>query len=266
MRYTTVVGVDKKHLEQLAITFPTWVRHKPDIAENPILVFYDSHQVTDEMVADVIDPSKYDLGVVNWPFSVDRFNPPEGETITKWNDPQRYKMLSGFVHVPGHRIDTDYWLKLDTDTIATGVENWIDEDWFEDEPAIVGQKWHFTKPADQMVLLDEWAERNQLDHQPLNLHPNEGWSRIRHSRIISWCCFFCAGFTRMCSDFAIGQDAGCTDEKYYPGLPVQSQDGYCWYLAKRYDMGIKRVDFKSRGWVHRSSMQGIREAAKEAMK
>ena len=48
-------------------------------------------------------------------------------------------------------------------------------------------------------------------------------------------------------------------------LPVPSQDGYLFYLAKRLDFGIKRVQMKSGGWEHWSTMFNVIQAAMRAM-
>ncbi len=265
MNYTTVVGVDEKHLRQLALVWPTWRKHKPSLLDHPMVVFYDRYQVTVDQVMGVCDHSK--LKIVPWP--------PDGVSYSggtdRWHDPdpQRKKMLAGFVHVPtttsplGHcSVETDYWLKLDTDTIATGCDDWIDPAWFEGNPAIVAQKWGFTKPGDQMVMLDKWADEfcyaKINRYRPLNLIPKPGASRISHKRIISWCGFFQTDFTLLCSVLA---ERSCGRGQ----LPVPSQDGYMWYCAKRMEEGIERINVKSRGWLHRSSMRNVEQESAKAL-
>ena len=61
MNYTLVCGVDLAHLKQLAWTWPTWVKHKPGILDNPMIVFYDKEQITKEDVREV--QSGYECGV-----------------------------------------------------------------------------------------------------------------------------------------------------------------------------------------------------------
>ena len=173
-------------------------------------------------------------------------------------------MLAGFVHVPTVHVDTSYWLKLDTDVVATGNDDWVDDCWFEGDPAIVAQPWGFTKPADQVLKLDEWVLNNaeklyDLVCEPaLCLTPNEGSDRVRHKRIISWCGFFHTHFTWSASTWA---ENTCGVGK----LPVPSQDGYLFYLAKRLDFGIKRVQMKKLGFEHWSTMFNVKQAAERAM-
>ncbi|KKL21208.1 hypothetical protein LCGC14_2447740, partial [marine sediment metagenome] len=150
--YTLVCGVDAKHIRQLAWVWPTWKFHKPSLLNHPMIVFYDTSQVKEEEIRRVVDHPN--LTIVPWP--------PKGVTYErsmegKFGDPQRYKMLAGFVYVPWRYVQTKYWLKLDVDTVATGQDDWIDEKWFENSPAIVAQPWGFTKPPDQMQMLDKWA-------------------------------------------------------------------------------------------------------------
>ncbi len=255
--YTTVVGVDAKHLRQLALVWPTWRRHKPSLLERPMIAFFDDQEVRDWQVRAVVDHPA--LRLYPWPGRATKY---EGVPGDKWNDPQRHKMLAGFVYVPAAFVDTPYWLKLDVDTVATGQDNWIDPARFEGRPAIVSHPWGFTKPADQMARLDEWVAENEgelpelASHSPLELHPKPGWSRLRHRRIISWCAFFDTMFTRKCSAFA----SICGTDQ----LPVPSQDGFLWYCAKRMGEGIVRTNMKL-GWQHWSTMSNIKKHSEEAM-
>ena len=258
--FTIVLGVDAKHLEQLRMVFPTWKKHKPNtFLNNPIIVFYDKEEVFQNQIFDVIDNPN--LTVYPWP-------PPgityEGNEEDKFTKSQRYKMLSGFVYIPALLVKTSYWLKLDTDTIATGQDDWIDSNLFIDKPAIISQRWSFTKPPDQMMVLDKWVKDNKNKksllsvQNPLNLVPNPGEGRLNHKRIISWCSFFETGFTRLCAAFA---SETCGDFK----LPVPSQDGYVWYVAKRLGLNIVRTNFKSKGFKHRSTFKNIKQAVEEAI-
>ena len=252
--YTLVVGVDAHHLHQLEWTWPTWKKNKPSLLKQPMVAFFDQDQLTADQVGMVIDHPM--LKVVPWPPVGVHY--PGGND--KWTNAQRYRMLAGFVHVPARHVMTDYWLKLDTDVVATGNDGWIDDGWFKGDPAIVAQSWSFTKPADQMLKLDEWAARHDwLFHtQPLDLSPKEGSERLGHKRIISWCGFFHTSSTIWSSQWA-EQSCGIGM------LPVPSQDGYLWYVAKRLGLDIRRVDMKRRGWEHWSAMFNVKAAAIKAM-
>ena len=262
MNYTLVLGVDRKHLEQLALVWPTWCRHKPSMCCQPIVVFYDREQVHPHEITQILDVGTRNNSVKTVPWPYEGVTYPEG--TDKWTNQQRYRMLSGFVHVPPYHVDTKYWLKVDVDTVATGDDDWVDPSWFDDEPAIVSHPWGYTKPAAQMMDLDQWVAKNAdklpelFVRPPLNLLPKPNSSLVRHKRIISWTAFFHTGFTRSCSDAA---RVVCG-----PGLmPVPSQDGFLFFCAKRLGLTIRRQNMKSLGWEHWSTMKNIKQAVKESL-
>jgi hypothetical protein len=165
-----------------------------------MVVFYDPTSVS---IHDIHEVLRRSFVGVKWPSSIGvntiAYSTRLGEPETKWNNPQRYMMLSGFVHVPGRYVETEYWLKLDTDTIASGQPDWIDENWFnvhvEGEPRanIVSHPWGYTKPPNQMLELDKWKEEHELfkNKLTLDLRPSTPQSSmVKHKRIISWCSFF----------------------------------------------------------------------------
>lgn len=259
--YTLVLGVDAKHFQQLKMVIPTWKKHKKSLFEKRWVVFHDNSIGGLEVLHLLRSYGVQDYFLCPWPPEGVEY---EGDPNSKWTRPQREMMLSGFIHVAAEHVKTPYWLKIDTDTTASGMNEWIEPSWFEHDPAIISQKWAYTKPANQMLLLDKWVEDNPKEleywhkHPSLNLVPNEGSSMVKHQRIISWCGFFNTEFSKLCAK-------ACRDTCGNGKLPCPSQDGVMWYLAKRGNFGIKRVNFKSLGWKHRSSMKGIREAVEEAM-
>lgn len=265
LEFTLVVGVDGLHLEQLRLTWPTWKRHKPStVLGSPMIVFYDSRQVDPSFVREVVDHPN--LSVVPWPFrGLLEWKRLENEVADKFNDPHRAMMLSGFVYVPAICVRTRYWLKLDTDVVATGMDDWIDPRWFEGDPAIVSHRWSFTKPADQMLRMDRWVEENRermppeiAGSPPLNLVPNPGSDRVGHKRIISWCAFFDTAWTKKMAELTHVRDG-------YFQLPVPSQDGFLWYMARRGGRKIVRADMKSRGFSHWNTWESIARSAREAL-
>lgn len=256
--YTLVLGVDRRHLDQLAVTFPTWRRHKASLMQVPLVVFYDRDQLRREQVYEVIE--RPDAVCVGWPpegTPPDHYGQP---TDDKWTDPQRFKMLSGFVHVPAQYVRAPYWLKLDCDVVATGNDNWIDPSWFGQWPAIISHPWGFTKPPDQIQRLDAWAQEANvpLPLGPLGLVPVPGADRVSHPRIISWCAFFQTRFTLRCSELA-GFPERCD-------LPVPSQDGFMWYCAQRYGFRVVRTSMKGeRGWEQWHTWKNIQRRAQDVM-
>jgi hypothetical protein len=258
--YTTVVGVDAKHLDQLALVWPTWKKNKPSILNHPMVVFRDTDQVTVDDVRKVVQHN--DLTICGWPPKDVEYT---SENNDKWNNTQRYKMLAGFVYVPAHFVQTPYWLKLDTDVVAMSNDDWIDPNWFKDDPAIVSHPWGFTRPANQMLKIDAWVNNNLdvLDAyhntKPLNLLPkNRDSDRVCHKRIISWCAFFNTAFNKRCAE-----DAFTTLGNYH--LPVPSQDSYLFYATQRQNKPVIRTSMKKLGWQVWATRYNIQNAVKKAM-
>lgn len=257
--FTLVCGVDRKHLKQLGMVSKTWFKHKPMLLDRPMLVFFDRTQIGfDDVREEVEHPN---LSLVSWPWDGVSY---QGNKENKWYHPQRYKMLAGFVHVPGYHVTTPYWLKLDTDVVATSKNSWIDPAWINGKLSICSHRWGYTKPANQMLLLDDWVEahKNKLEliasQPPLKMSPAPGSDLLRHKRIISWCAFFNTSFTRFAAEMAASTCG--------PGqLPVPSQDGFHWYVATRCKFLIETHNMKNRGWQHWNTEGNIRKSVKESM-
>ncbi len=256
--YTLVVAVDRRHLDQLSQTFRTWAKYKPSILQHPLVVVYDRIQVTAGEVLKMIPHED----ITCCPWAPNGVEYPVG--IDKWTNQQRYKMLAGIVYGAAYCVKTPYWLKLDTDVVATKQDDWIDPLWFNDNPAIVAHPWGFTRPADQMIQLDQWVADN-LDllkdfhpTKPLNLAPEKDWQRVRHKRIISWCGFFSTDFTHKCADYA---ETTCGRGL----LPVPSQDGFMWYTATRLGLPVIRTQMKDRGFEHWSTDYNVDMAVRNAL-
>lgn len=229
---TLVLGVDSKHLKELRLVWPGWLRFKSEVLRMPCVVFYDATQVQRE-----------EMAFLNAHPSV-RFVP--------WDMPgaksQREKMLAGFVHVPANEVKTTWYLKIDTDVIATAEGEWIRDEWFcpdnnNELPVFISSPWGYTKPANVMDLLDDWADGVPMlaKKSRLNLPHSERESVIKHSRIIGWLFFGRTDWTR--EMVALLDSDG--------RLPYPSQDSFMYYCAKRLGRHYHRVRMREHGWDHR---------------
>lgn len=246
MTFTTVLAVDESHLEQLKIVWPTWVAHRHEIMENPLILALDDMEYGPHL--DFLLSSM--TAGEPWFTSVDQRN--------VYRD-QRHKMLSAFIDVAGRFVKTDYWLKIDTDAIAMSRPDdgvWIDPDWFNGAPAIVAPAWGYSKPPDIMERLDDWGDTvPELRDKPrLELHPEPGSGLVRHKRITSWCSFYNTAWTRKVRGWYDG-----------PAMPVESQDSFAWYCATRAGDPVHRVGMKQYGWQHFLRNSTLREKALEAL-
>lgn len=253
MEYTVVLGVDKNHLVNLKTILPNWYRHRPELFRQSFVIFFDRESTTREEVLETVSTigcALHRLEIVSWP-------PPDvtyPEGTDKWSNQQRHKMLAGFVHVPPTVVRTPYWLKLDLDVLCTQTGAWVQPWWFTDYPAIVAPPWGYSKPIDQMDKLDEWANTfANADHPPLCLPRGDGTTMLRHHRICSWIGFFNTKFSSFCSEAAI---ATCGLGQ----IPVPSQDGYLWYMARRFGWQIIRANIKATGWDVKANFEKARKA------
>lgn len=229
---TLVLGVDRQHLEELRWTWPTWMIFKPELREMPLLVFYDADEVDISRVTFLQDHP-------NW-----------RATPWTWNggNNQREKMITGWIHIPAKEVKTQWYLKLDTDAIATGYGQWIQEKWFEansfgERPVFISSTWSYSKPRYVMDLLDDWADRiPELALYPrLNLAYSSEDRRLVHPRIISWLFFGRTDWTQ-----SLFRYLGA-----YGKLPHPSQDTVAFYCAKRQRKYFVRERMQNFNWEHR---------------
>ena len=251
--FTIVLGVDRRTLDQLQIVLPTWKLCKPSLFDRRVVVFYDQTELDSSVVRAAIDLPSFSL--VEWPWEDAVYS---GDGKSKWTLSQRHKMLAGFVHVPAQFVQTRYWLKLDTDAVATGVDNWINNDWFDEEPGIVAQRWGYTKPVNQMSYLDKWAETYDMSGHALGIPVGDGATKLVHPRIASWCGFFSQQLTAIAAAYA---EKHCGRGQ----IPVPSQDGYHWYMSKRLGYKVVRANFKNRGWAVKSTTKGVTDLAQSVL-
>ncbi len=69
-------------------------------------------------------------------------------------------MLTGLVFA-AQEVETPWYLKIDTDVVATPCRRWLDPRWFEPDAkgrpcAFIASPWSYTKPAEWIDRLEEW--------------------------------------------------------------------------------------------------------------
>jgi len=248
------LGVDKKHLERIPVVYPTWYNNKKEIRDAQVVVFYDETELDRTDVLNLGLESN--LHVVPW-------SRPREHTIEgtgRFFDPQRQLMLAGFVHVPPEHVRTKYWLKLDLDVVATDSSSWLPDAWMSAEPAIIGHAWGYTKPADQLDILDAWSDQIPEFCTPrLNAKRDPQANKVIFPRISSWCALFSTQFSEFAKKLAVR-----TGGQGY--LPVPSQDGFHWYVAHRLRLPIVRANFKAYGWDVRKNFSTVKRMANDVQK
>ncbi len=228
---TLVLGVDAQHLQELRQVWSDWMKLKPELREMPCIVFYDVKQVRACELKFMCEHPQ--LRLIAWDL-------PHARS-------QREKMLTGFVQVPAREVRTPWYLKLDTDVIATGPGEWIKPEWFQPDergelPVFIASPWGYSKPRYVMDMMDDWADTvPALAGGPrLNLPYSSKSSKVRHSRIISWLFFGRTDWTREMATLAAKDGR----------LPYPSQDSFMFYCAERLGHRYVRVQMADHGWKH----------------
>lgn len=238
--FTTIVAVDPEHIHELRAVFPTWWHFKPEIFQGEFWVLRDPAVSTDDIFQATNGAVDRIIDVLD----------PEQRHAT-----QRAKMLNAFVAVASE-IPTPWYLKLDTDAVATEPGEWIDPAWFDGRSVAISSPWGYTKPGRWLEELDQWAQNTD----PLCFHSPPDRTVVgkvaKSRRIISWVMF---GRT----DFAIDLWGMC--QRTGGVLPVPSQDTTLWYVAARLREPIRRVRFSHLGWRHVNGLARIQVAAEVAL-
>jgi hypothetical protein len=154
---------------------------------------------------------------------------------------QRERMLTCFVKAAPFDVKTPRWVKVDADVRPSGAAFKFEAGWRG--AALVGHRWHYTKPGRWLRGLEEWADAHPGFAGSARLftagHLVDADAQLRygHPRIASFMCAHDTAFTRRCAELA------------GPGrLPVPSHDTFLWYCAARLGEPIARTNFKKKGF------------------
>jgi len=247
--FTTVVAVDERHLREFSLSYQTWERNCRPILQNPLLILADGTECRGWWESKFAKFMQHpNCKVVAVPLI-------PGST-------QRHRMLSALIHGPAEHVDTEWYLKLDTDTwCMTPVDDWAPDEWFDSGYVAVSHRWNYTKPASMYRDLLLWAET----HEPVEFTApapkttysgddvEEAKRKAFHRRIISFAMWARTDFTQDVSRISGTQFL----------LPIPSQDTFYWYCAARMGKRVGRANMKDRGWKHTS--RKIEQIYAEAM-
>jgi hypothetical protein len=254
---TVVVGIDAKTIQQLAISCETWRLHRPEMWSMPWVLFWDWTQLSREDLERIERQLAVPhLRTVQWPTA--------GGAPKHNYESQRECMLSGHVWVPGTYVETAWYMKIDTDVLALGKSDWLQDKWFaEDEngkpPVYIAPPWHYTKGVNYLGRLEEWGDRSMLCGFPrLNIEHDPTHLRVRHKRMCSWVSYYNTVFTRRLCNW-LGESVG------NGRLPVPSQDTTMWYAAARGDRFHRLVNMKSLRWGNFSKLSTLADVAKQVL-
>ena len=255
---TVVVGVDQNTARQLAISIPTWRKHRPEMFGWPWALFYDRlpplgirSDDAQRLADEIVKVSR--CTIVEWP-------PDQMEYETP-----REKMVTGFVFVPPAFVETKYWMKIDTDVLALGPSEWFEEVWFARGYVWIAPSWGYTKNKGGGGTIEEWAERLEAfgdqawPRKPrLELASKISGNKIKMKRMCSWVSYYDTDWT--------SQMAAKTSEHCGPHrLPVPSQDTFHWYCATRNQELVMTANMKRRKWTNCPRMENLKKTAAGVM-
>jgi len=254
--FTVVLGLDRGTLGYLDINIRSWQKFHPWLWERPWIAFYDPDGEYGIQASDI---RRVCLGApvtcVPWVGAKDTY------------ENQREKMLSGHVYV-SRLVRTEWFLKIDVDSIAIAEWDWPKDEWFDGDPVLVGPSWGYWRSKGSKYTLDEWVEILEMFGDRNFGTPRAGWidrigSRDHRkgpklkdkNRWVSWLAFQRTSWVREMSDLF--------EKDYGTGmLPVPSHDTSLWAAAVRSGAKTLSVGVKD-GWTNRVTKNSCREIMKE---
>ena len=245
------VGVDDFYLNKLLMTYPTWVRSRPEIVRMPHVFVADSQQVT------ALDPrwgqiqkereaaaALHGLSLRDTRFEVVPWSMNHNDGIS-----QREEMLTGLIKC-ADRLTTPWYLKLDADTFSKGRGGFYYDKWFTAKPCYISSPWGYTRPAGTVALMNAWAsgvpELAGLPDVPFTSseHPK---AKDVHSRMASWIMFGDSAWTKWASSL-------CRETR----LPFPSQDTYLSYIQARTGKNWVAAKFRGMNWEHARNVGALK--------
>ncbi len=255
---TVVIGVDQNTAQQLAVSIPTWRKYRAEMFGWPWVLFYDrlaplgirpddAQRLADEIV------KVARCRIVEWPPGNVEYETP------------REKMVTGFVFVPPEFVQTDYWMKIDTDVLALGPADWFDEQWFARRYVWIAPSWGYTKAKGGGGKIVEWADRLETfgdrfwPRKPrLDLASKISGKKIKMSRMCSWVSYYDTNWTKR---MAANASEHCGEHR----LPVPSQDTFHWYCSARSQELVAKINMKKRLWNNFPRMANLQKTAAEVI-
>lgn len=236
MKFTTYVAVDREHWPELELALLSWRKFCPSIIENPLVAIVDE---------------RFSLPPLSHP-SVQEVRPAIKGGFC---ESQRERMLTALALEPAN-CQTEWFLKLDTDAVASRRINWPLDQWGTTDFAFVASPWGYTKPGGWMRDLDEWSVgKNFTRCKPSRSYSQRGGVEIAKCRRVISYAMLCR------TAFAVEVASLCGDR-----LPVPSQDTVYWYLAERLGRNYLAINMQKFGWAHcGSSVARVRAAVNAAL-
>ena len=250
---TIVTATDTKYLQKLELVYPNWCKYK-QVDQYPMIVYVNGFDNPDTDTRLDFLRSNDNLEIIKWDF-------PQAKT-------QKERMVLAFVFGAARDVETDYFLKLDADAFFTNNYPLITDNMAD--YVIYGHRWGYTKPAEWIKQLDDWAKLvpNFNDKKPMYNEKNieKETNRYFHKRLASYVCFHDKEFVEFAASLALHTPFPTDDEQDdnqigKERLPVPSHDTYLWYVANQLGLKWGRTHFKGeRGVTNCCAYKRIKQA------
>jgi predicted O-methyltransferase YrrM len=250
--FTVVTACDTNHIWRLEKTLPTWVELKK--LDCPILVFAGGIKEDGSYIDKNGETKK--TSILKYP----------NVKIIPWTiagtETQREKMLSAFVFGVAEHVETEHWIKLDSDTIAVDGQPWLRK-WFLNH-RMVGQPWSYSKPGSMVPRIDYWLDGlqkmgivktfNGADREYIFSDRDKPTHKRKHTakRVISYIRVTETSLMREIASWCI-----------FGRMPVPSEDTLVWRVCEKLDFRWERNNFKKNGWIH--NHKNIAEITEQAL-
>lgn len=226
--FTTVIATDAPYIPHLKTAWKSWIINRPELVLHPMMILIDERDASE------IPSLEAYLNHQNLSFV---------EVGDLAGADQREKMLTALVKC-APLIETEWMLKLDCDVLAKTYDpKWCTKELSQvccgqvNEPVFIAPAWGYTKPANAVDILDDWADAQKIPGKRLNIKGMQDTVRTP-GRIISYVFF---GKTEW-----LKKAASLSGER----LPLPSQDTYHWYLARRTETDFRHMNALGLGWQH----------------
>ena len=226
---TIVTAVNPKYAARAAKTLPIWM-NTPGLKEHQFIIFVNGFR------------SRNQRKFLEYP----------NTKVIRWDYPHpasvRETMLAAFVLGVAEHVQTDYWMKLDCDTLPKKDHfTWPEVT----GNTIVSHRWRRTKMKGADGATEHWfttldrlfAGKHPLFNPPLDLEKYRRHVSHRRRnpwripvRFASFCHIEQTRFTR--------RMAKLIHKKCGGRMPIASQDTLSWYMSTIWKEPVKLVNFK----------------------
>jgi predicted O-methyltransferase YrrM len=243
-KLTVVTACDDNHLPMLKCSLPTWVKIKGLTC--PIIIFLNG--------VDLKDPK------------LDELKAYDNVRIVPWDlktvETQRERMLAAFIIGAAKEIETEFWLKLDSDTAAVDPKPWFKDVYYDYD--MIGHRWGYTKPGTMVPKVDYWMDglsqigaikgfKGIMKKYKIEGSLDEAKSCKHMAKRVMSCVRIMK--TQVTRDIAAHVHAD--------RLVIPSEDTLVWRWCERLGLNWGRHNFKKEGWIH--TKKGLKEQTDEAL-